>query len=224
MSSRDWAAWHRDYDRPDSHLAARLGFVQRRIRDWLEGARPGPLRALSLCGGEGRDLVGALAAHPRGVEVAARIVELEPRNVAAAKRAAADAGLPAVEVVEADASLTDACTGAVPADLLLACGIFGNVSGDDIRATIGALPSLCAAGATVIWTRHRLPPDRTPDVRRWFSESGFEEVGFDAPAGWLFSVGSHRLAAPPAPFVPGRRLFTFVGFDALLVPVLPDGR
>ena len=32
--------------------------------------------------------------------------------------------------------------------------------------TVRALPTLCAPGATVIWTRHRRPPDLTADVRR----------------------------------------------------------
>jgi hypothetical protein len=103
VSSRDWAAWHRDNDRPGSHLEVRLGFVQRRIRDWLAGARDGPLRALSLCGGEGRDLLGALAAHRRAEDVAARIVELDPRNVAAARAHFAEAGLEAlVDLREGD--------------------------------------------------------------------------------------------------------------------------
>ena len=218
MTSRDWAAWHREYDRPDSFLSARLEIVQRRIREWLDRARPGPLRAISLCAGEGRDLLGALAGQPRARDVSARLVELDPRNAAAARQAAAAAGLDAVSVVEGDAGLTDAYAGAAPADLVLACGVFGNVSDADIEGTVAALPSLCAPGATVVWTRHRLPPDRTVDIRRWLAGAGFEELAFDAPDAFVFTVGTHRLRVPPAAFAPGRRLFAFVGFDALRVP------
>jgi len=213
--ARDWAAWHRDYDRPDSHLAARLVLVQRRIRDWLESAPAGRLRAVSICAGEGRDLIGVLAEHPRAKDVTARLVEVDPRNAAEARRAAERAGLGAVEVVEGDASLSDAYAGAVPAHLVLACGVFGNVSDADIQGTIAALPSLCAPGATVVWTRHRFPPNRTPDVRRWYADAGFAEIAFDAPDGFFFSVGTHRLAVSPEPIATGRRLFTFVGFDGL---------
>jgi hypothetical protein len=48
----------------------------------------------------------------------------------------------------------------LPADVLLLCGIFGNVSDGDIRRTVQAVPALCRAGATVIWARPR-PCGRT---------------------------------------------------------------
>lgn len=207
---RDWIEWHAGYDR-DSPLRARLAIVQRRIREVLDAAPPGPLRIVSMCAGQGRDLLGALDGHARAPDVRARLVELDPR-LASAARAAAPRG---VEVVCGDASSTDAYAGAVPADVVLVCGVFGNVADTDIERTVALLPSLCAPGATVVWTRHRRPPDRTVDIRRWFGDAGFDEVAFDGPDGFVFSVGVHRLARPPDPFAPGRRLFTFVGFDAL---------
>ena len=79
---------------------------------------------------------------------------------------------------------------ALPASALLLCGIFGNVSDRDIQRTIEAAPALCAAGATVIWTRHRRPPDLTPRIRAWFAGSGFDEIAFDAlGTGTLTGVG-----------------------------------
>jgi riboflavin kinase/FMN adenylyltransferase len=108
--------------------------------------------------------------------------------------------------------------GAVPADLVLVCGVFGNIGDNDIAHTINTLPSLCAPGATVIWTRHRRPPDRTVLARDAFVRAGFEEVAYDAPDGFLFGVGTHRLASQPTPFEPRVEMFTFVGYDAL------DGR
>lgn len=63
----------------------------------------------------------------------------------------------------------------------------------------------------VIWTRHRLGPDLTPVIRRWFAESGFLEVAFDSAEDRAFGVGTVRLAAAPRPFVPGRTLFDFRG-------------
>jgi len=216
-AQRDWEAWHRAYE-ADTPLRRRLALVQRRIRECLDAAPAGPIRAISACAGQGRDLLGVLAGHPRGRDVAARLVELDPRNVAEARAAAAAAGLAAVEVVEGDASTTSAYAGAAPAHLVLLCGIFGNVVEADIARSVALAPSLCAPGATVLWTRHRRAPDRTPWIRERFAAAGFRELGFDAPEGEWFGVGAHRLEGPPARFEPGLRLFTFVGFDALHRP------
>ena len=110
-----------------------------------------------------------------------------------------------------DASTTDAYARAVPADLVLVCGVFGNVSDADMERTVRSLPMLCAPGATAIWTRHRREPDLTVSVRHWFAEAGFEEVAFIGSDDFLFGVGAHRLVAAALPFAAGRRLFTFVG-------------
>jgi hypothetical protein len=121
------------------------------------------------------------------------------RNAVLARRAAAEAGLAQVEVRQADASVVASFADALPADVLLLCGIFGNVSDRDIQRTINAAPALCAAGATVIWTRHRRPRDRTPQVRAWFTASGFGEIAFDAlSTEALMSVGVCRLRHAPS--------------------------
>ena len=94
--------------------------------------------------------------------------------------------------------------------MLLLCGIFGNVSDRDIKNIVRAAATLCRVGATVIWTRHRRPPDLTPQIRAWFAESGFVEVAFDAlETSVLTSVGVHQLSRAPAASPPGHRLFTF---------------
>jgi Putative methyltransferase len=211
----DWVLWHRAYE-GDTPLRRRLGIVQGRIREALGRCPPGPIRAVSVCAGQGRDLIGALAGHPRRGDVTARLVELDPRNVAEARSAAAAAGLSGIAALQGDASNTAVYAGALAADLLLVCGVFGNISEADIARTIATLPSLCAAGATVIWTRHRRPPDRTPWIREAFVRAGFEELALDAPEGDFFSVGTARLAAPPAPYVPDVAMFRFVGYPALL--------
>src|ERR1700733_14582649 len=106
MAPRDWQAWADDYDVPGSPLGPRAGAVRAWGREARNHARPGPLRAVSMCAGQGRDLIGVLASHPRGREVTARLVELDPRNAAAARAAASAAGLPDVEVVIGDAGLS----------------------------------------------------------------------------------------------------------------------
>lgn len=215
MEQRDWVAWHSGYDDPGSSLSRRLRAVQKLIREALDRSRPGPVRALSLCAGQGRDLLGVLADHPRGADVTARLVEIDPANVRIAQKNAADAGLTQVEVVEADAALVDSYAGAAPADLVLTCGVFGNITDEDVERTISMLPQLCAADATVIWTRNRRPPDLTPDICRWFEKYGFEYLWSSPPHHQGFGVGAHHFLGHPAPIRPGARMFTFVGYDIL---------
>jgi hypothetical protein len=209
----DWRAWHSGYEDPDTELGRRLALVQARLRAALDRAPPGPIRAISVCGGQGHDLIGVLAGHPRRVDVSARLVELDGQNVLLARHAARAAGLHAVEVLAADASTTDAYLGAVPADLVLICGVFGNISAADIANTIEHLGQLCAPGATIIWTRHRRPPDLVPRIRESFQQAGFGEVSFeDAPP---FGVGVNRLLVAPRSLQRGVKLFDFIGYEAL---------
>jgi hypothetical protein len=207
-----WQAWHEPYTDPSSYLSQRLAVVQRHIRSFLDDAPLGAIRVVSMCAGEGRDLLGVLPGHARCADVHARLVELDEGNAAVARRAAAAAGLEQVEVVVGDAALTDAYSGAVPADLVLACGVFGNIVDDDIRRTIEVLPQLCAPGATVIWTRHRFEPDLTPRIRAWFEANGFVETSFDAPKeeDLKFSVGVNRFEGTPLALRSGVSMFTFV--------------
>lgn len=139
------------------------------------------------------------------------LVESDPRSVAIASESAARAGLTRFEVVEGDAGFSDVYASAVPADIVLACGIFGNVRDVEVENTVRNLSMLCREGASVLWTRHRQEPDLTPRIRSWFAESGFDEMSFDALDNETKSgVGSERLVDAPTAFRPGVRFFSFV--------------
>jgi hypothetical protein len=209
MSQDDWVAWHSPYDDPASALSRRLATVQARLAEALDGCQTGRVQVISMCAGQGRDILGVLARHPRAGDVVARLVESDPRNAALARQGASP--FAGVEVVEADAGCTDAYVGAVPADIVLACGVFGNIPDEDIHRTVAAFPSLCAPRAAVIWTRHRATPDITPRVRDWLRSAGFAEEAFDISADSLMAVGSHRLTGEVLPFRAGRYLFRFNG-------------
>jgi len=199
----DWARWHDRYEE-DSPLARRLVVVQERIRELLDHAPPGPIRIVSICAGQGRDLLPVVAAHPRRADVHARLVELDPRNIAAIPP------VPNVEVVRGDAALLSAYEGAVPAEIVLACGVFGNIVAEDIQRTIEHLPMLCAAGGAVVWTRGaRGPEDLRLQIRRWFADRGFDEEFFLAEPD-SFGVGVHRFTGEPQPLDSAVTLFTFV--------------
>ena len=209
VPATDWAAWHDAYDDLDSSLSRRLQIVQDEIRRALPARAHQPFGVLSLCAGRGDDLIGALRDYPGAPMVRARLIERDARNVRALASAARDAGLE-LEVVSGDAADPHLYAGAAPADLVLLCGVLGNISDADVRATVSAMPQLCEAGGTVIWTRTRRPPDLTPRVRRWFAEAGFSELAFIAPEDELFSVGACRFLGQPQPLTSSRPLFRFI--------------
>jgi hypothetical protein len=210
MKQPDWLDWHKPYDDPSSRLSRRLAVVQQRLRETIDTVPAGQIRLISLCAGQGRDVIPVLAGHPRRNDVDATLVELDPRNAGIAEASAREAGLDRVRVLQADAALTDTYADHVPADVILVCGIFGNITLEDIHATVATLPMLAAPGATVLWTRYRTPDDdATPQIRRWFTDAGFEEVAFDASDEVTFSVGVQRLVAPPEPFRRGVTMFHF---------------
>lgn len=212
----DWTAWNNRYDDPEDWLTGRLEIVERQLLDVLRDRAAGPVRLISVCAGQGRDVIGALTGYPRRAEVSALLVELDRATVETGRRLARAADLPGVRFAVGDASLTDAYRDTVPADVILVCGVFGNITDEDIHRTIGLLPQLCAAGASVIWTRGQRDPtaDLVPAIRGWWSEAGFvQEQLARSPAG--FSVGRHRYAGPAQPLVEGQSMFTFRGFDQL---------
>jgi hypothetical protein len=204
----EWVEWHKGYE-DGSPLDQRLGVVRDLIRRALDGCAPGAIRVISICAGDGRDLLGVLPTHQRGSDVRALLVELDAELADRARLRAAEVSQ-ATEVVTGDASLTTAYAGAVPADILLVCGVFGNVTDDDVHRTVAHLPALCAPGATVIWTRGTFAPDLTPTIRTWFGDAGFSELEFIAIPNTTVGVGANRLTSAPQPFEPDIRLFTFL--------------
>jgi len=205
----DWQAWHEPYADPHSDLSRRRRSVQRQITQWLDERDDEHLRVVSACAGDGRDLLEVLAARPDRARVTATLLELDDGLASAAEEYAAAHDL-AVDVRRSDAGTTDSYAGAVPADLVQMCGVFGNVTDSDLRATIAALPQLCTDGATVIWTRGRFATgDLTGEIRGWFGEEGFEEVAFDAPWNAKYRVGTHRLVVAPRSLVSGQTFFRF---------------
>jgi hypothetical protein len=204
----DWRTWHARYDEPESSLARRLIVVRRRVAETLAARHEtAPMRVLSLCSGDGRDLLPELAGSGHGT-AGTVLVEQDETLANAARATARRLGLSRVRVVIGDAGDSATFAFALPLDLLLLCGIFGNVSEHDIAATIAAAPKMLRPGATVIWTRGSAEPDVRPAIRRWFFDAGFREIAFDCePQG--FGVGVAQLAETVDDRPLPRRLFTF---------------
>jgi hypothetical protein len=207
---RDWIDWHSHYADPDSAISRRLQIVVRELSESLSRTPAGPIEILSLCSGDGRDLITALIDYDRRRDVTATIVELDTELAGRADRRAQESGID-IRVINGDAGLTENYADAAPFDIVLACGIFGNIDDFDVRQTVTALGALLKPKGTAIWTRHRSVPDLTPDIRRWFCESGFVERGFFPVPDTLGSVGVATLDKNVPPSNLPLRLFSFVG-------------
>jgi SAM-dependent methyltransferase len=207
--TRDYVDWHDDYERPGSPLHRRLQEVIRLLRQALDDLPVGRVRVVSLCAGQGADVLGAADGHPRAADLVGRLVELDPRNAARARERVAEQGLD-LEVIEGDAARSELYDGAVPADLVLACGIFGNISEPDIERTVRFLPRLCAPGAWMLWTRHPRDAALFERLQAWCEDAGFAPVDVTVDEDRHWGVGAYRLAASPLPFLRDQHLFTFL--------------
>jgi hypothetical protein len=206
---RDYELWHRRYDDPDSDLSWRLRTVRSELRRALD-RHPGPIRVLSSCSGDGRDVLDVLAQRADADRVSAVLIELHPQIAEHVRRAAA-AVAARVDVRLTDAGRTGAYLGAVPAEVVLLVGIFGNISDADLARTIATAPALCRPGATLLWSRGRAGGDRNDTVRARFAAAGFAELDYATlDAGDRPAVGVVRYDGPPMPLPPDEHLFTFL--------------
>ncbi len=102
----------------------------------------------------------------------------------------------------------------MPADLVMWCGVFGNLSDEDVRATVALTRQLAAPGARVVWTRgvfaDRDPVEPTDAIGSWFTEAGFDLVSLDKPDDASYRVGAHRYAGCTDRLELGRTFFTFL--------------
>ncbi len=234
----DWAKWHDRYD-VSRALMTRLRTVRERIVRCLASFPPGPIHVLSICSGDGRDLIGALTDHARAQDVRARLIELDFELVERGRAAATAAGLARqLEFVAGDATAASAYRNAAPADLVLACGVFGNVRKADTPRLVDSLTSLCTRGGFLIWTRgtvssaavmglgdpqigHRwrkvhprhVPGSHAADsatIRALLQQRLFEEVEVEETPERTFLVGTSRHLRDAAPFPSdGHPLFVF---------------
>ena len=206
---RDYEKWLENYSDPDSPLSWRLRQVQAWLSQELD-ARPGPVTVLSLCAGDGRDLIDVLAGRADADRVRGVLVELHPAVAERARERARVAELGGVEVRVADAALTSSYLGAVPADIVLLVGVLGNISSEDLTRTIAALPQLCRPGAALVWSRGRDHDDLDDRVRLELAGAGFVEVAHAAleessrPA-----LGLARYEGPRVDLLADQHLFTF---------------
>lgn len=101
----DWVKWHRRCDTSPT-LISRLELVQLHISNCLDKLPSGPIQVISVCAGDGRDLIGVVKDHCRKKDVNARLVELNSDLVKAGRVATLDAELASqFEFLNCDATI-----------------------------------------------------------------------------------------------------------------------
>lgn len=211
--AKDWFEWH-DLYQTDARLQQRLEIVREYITRSLDAIPSGQIQVVSACAGDGRDLLGVLSNHPRAQDVQARLVELNPQLVERGRAAIEAIGLTEqIEFINGDATLAAAYSGAVPADIVIVCGIFGNLANEaELQRLIRNLSYLSKSGTFVLWTRGHLDGvAHSETVRRLFQEAGFEEVDFRLTQTGDMGVGIHRYSGENTPVPSEEQLFEFSG-------------
>lgn len=212
MTSKDWFEWHKGYRRSPA-LNARLSLVRIQVANCLNACPTGEIRVVSVCAGDGRDLLGVLIDHPRTLDVRARLVELDQRLVECGRSAAQAAGLSAqVEFSQSDATLSSAYEGMVPADIVIVCGVFGNLSEEQTPRLVQNLPYLCKSEGYVIWTRSRNNPNaacQTAKIQELLRGADFEEVCFAVTPEEKFAVSTSRYLAKTWALPKDQQFFEF---------------
>ncbi|MBN3880244.1 MULTISPECIES: class I SAM-dependent methyltransferase family protein [unclassified Nostoc] len=210
---KDWFEWHDLYN-SEPKLQQRLQIVREYISHSLDVSLPGIIRVVSVCAGDGRDLLGTLSKHSRTKDVYARLVELDPKLVEPGRLAIESAGLAKqIEFVNGDATNSSNYAGAVPADIVIVCGIFGNLADEaELNRLLRNLSLLSKKGSLIIWTRGETKDIRHSDtVRKLLREADFEEVSFKLTPTGDMAVGLHRYLGEGSALLENQQLFVFSG-------------
>ena len=210
IRSRSWSGWptaayaHARYQN-------RLQAVQEHLCGSLNEAPAGPLRLLSLCAGDGRDVIGILRTHERRLDVSAWLIELDRQSVTSGAREASVAGLGhTVHFRQADATDYATYLDVAPADIVLVCGVWGHVPAHERASLAGALAGLCKPRGTVTWTRGiSKGVARLREIELLFGQPEWEPVRITTTADEKWTVASYRYAGAQFELPPAGRIFNF---------------
>lgn len=212
----DWKNWHERYE-ISLPLQERLTAVQAQIIIAISKVGAKPVQVVSICAGDGRDLIGSLNVLGNKTTVCATLIESNAELVAKGQTAI-DHFCLAHQVAFRCADATQPATylGIPPAHVVILSGVFGNLKENDVLRLIVSLQNLCCRGASVIWTRNLNEFDdgetATQTIRKSFVEADFkEEILIRTPQG-VFAVGTHSFHGEQRPLPKGKALFEFTGF------------
>jgi hypothetical protein len=208
--SQVWSGWpERAYQR--QRYRHRLAAVQEHLAETLDWAPAGLVRIISICAGDGRDVIGVLRSHKRRTDVAAWLVELNHQSVSAGLRSVKNAGLEdTVKFLSQDATLFATYKDIAPSDIVLVCGVWGHVPVHQRSLLVRGLGSLCKSGGTVIWTRGISKGiGRLHDIQSAFAAESWEEVRVSVTFDRTWAVASYRYCGSPTILPQTGRVFSF---------------
>jgi hypothetical protein len=206
--SRGWSGWPDEAYKREG-FQQRLSFVHDHLTECLNTAPRGAVRILSICSGDGRDVLGVLESHRRATEVTASLVELDSQSVAAGESRAKESGLEsAVRFLNTDATVFETYQAIAPADIVLVCGVWGHVPADERGQLVRAIECFCKRDGRVIWTRgvekgrHRLE-----EIAAHFPDANWKKVRESIGPKW--GVMTHQYCGPQRAIPATGQIFNF---------------
>jgi hypothetical protein len=205
-----WNNWPQQaYERPT--YRSRLSAVKQHLSDALDLAPEGEITIISLCAGDGRDVIEVASVHPRRCDVAAWLVEADARSVAAGIALARGTGLlKTVRFLQTDATSYATYRDIPRADVVMLCGVWGHVPPEERSALVRACSALCREGGHVIWTRGlRRGIERFEEVRAAFSDRDWSEARATITPDGKWAVATNCLTTSPPPRPQSGSIFHF---------------
>jgi len=205
-----WNNWpRRAYDR--GSYQHRLEAVEQHLHTALDRAPAGRIRVVSICAGDGRDVINVVDSHSRRGDVTAWLVEADCKSVEAGIARARAAGLDNhVRLIQADATMFATYQDIPRADVLLFCGVWGHVAAEERDSVVAACRALCCQGGSLIWTRGvQFGMARVDEIRGLFRESQWEQAQETITSDKKWVVVTHRLRQPNTSPPSNGRIFHF---------------
>jgi hypothetical protein len=205
-----WSGWpEKAYQRQG--YQRRLRVVQEHLAECLDVAPPGAVKVLSMCAGDGRDVIGVVQSHPRRNDVSAWLVELNRQSVDLGLHYTTHAGLEkSLRFVNEDATVYTTYKYIAPADIVLVCGVWGHVPPPERGGLVQAAAALTRAGGSVIWTRGvSKGMSRFDEIDSLFAEPAWEKVRVSFTADKSWAVATHRYRGPAQELPADGQIFHF---------------
>lgn len=210
-SSREiWARWPGEaYS--EARYQHRLAAVSQHLSTALADCPARSIHVTSLCAGDGRDVIGTLATHPRCGDVRATLVELNSTSVANGRAHAEATGLmQVVSFLEGDGTKYETYRKVPRAEIVLVCGTWGHVPPQQRGEMMHAISALTQVGGVVIWTRGVAKGmARLDEIKSLFVKPTWEEVRVDLTRDRQFAVASYRFSGPAIPLPQSGTIFDF---------------
>lgn len=222
FGSHVWSGWPEAAYQQETYRQ-RLRAVQEHFAQSLHQAPAGPVRIISICAGDGRDIIEVLRWHERRGDASAWLVELNRQSVAVGICNVRKARLDdAVHFRNRDATLFATYEDIGPADVLLLCGVWGHVAANERASLVSSVTSLCNTGAAIIWTRgvmHDMA--RVRNIQTHFSPDRWASVRISLTPDRKWAVATYRYVCSTSDPPQSGTLFNFqrrAGRDELPVP------